>query len=280
MSTAKYVCLRFFIVPVEEHLFAKPVEDQQKLRWFSDAFLVNKDHQLGEKHFAVRISESRDGIVFGKLSKRKFHATHPKTDDDIKDVIAEDWPYLEFACDCSAGRQLLVIEDNSAVIYGNGTVRQVIEKLAGGAMFQHGYAVHFEPIVDKTTFWHLVDGAEGVFSLSFVLNSPNLFGAESSANEALKRISRVFNNTRTKITLENERGRLKVPKEEIETYREYADKGGGEWAVTVRNKGRKRAKRKHSSAQRALKIAVEKQEGQTFVDRLKSVYMNFLDRLK
>lgn len=282
MSTSKYICLRFFIVPLEEHLFTTPVADIQKLSWFKQAFLANRDYQMGSQEYAVRIVEpdEQDGIVFGKLSRKRLYETHPKTADDIKDVVSEDWPYLEFLCDCSVGKQLVVIEYNSTVIYKMSVVKTVLEGLVGGAMFQHGYSVHFEPIIDDESFWGLVDDAEAVYSLNFLLNSPNLFGAGSKANEALGHLRKTFNNTRVKITLENERGRLNVPKEQLETYREYADKGGGEWTITTCPKGKGRKKRKHSSSERALKVAAEKVDSQPLVTRLKTIYEQFLRKLK
>ncbi len=35
----KFVCFRYFIVPLEEHLFTQPATPIQKLDWFADAFL-------------------------------------------------------------------------------------------------------------------------------------------------------------------------------------------------------------------------------------------------
>jgi hypothetical protein len=279
MNTTKYICLRFFIVPMEEHLFTKPAPDAKKLEWFRAAFLANRDYTLGSQEYAIRIAEQEDGLVFGKLSRKRSREAHPKTPDDIKDAMVEDWPYLEFACDCSPGRQLIVIEYNSTVIYMISAMKTVLENLVSGAMFQHGYSVRCEPIIDETTFWNLVENSDGVFALSFVLNSPNLFGAESKANEALGDLRRVFNNTRVKVGFENERGLLKVPRKTVESYREYADKGGGEWTITTRAKGKGR-KRKHSSTQRALKITAEKRGDENLVSRLKTVCETFLDKLK
>lgn len=280
MITAKYICLRFFIVPLEEHLFTKPAPEKEKLQWFKKAFLANRDHEIGAQEFAVRITEEEGNLVFGKLSKKRFHEMHPKTSDDIKDVITEDWPYLEFLCDCTPREQVIIIEYNSAVIHRIAAVKGILENLVGAAMYKHGYMVRFEPIVDDTTFWGILQDAENVYSLTFQLNSPNLFGADIKANEALKDLRGVFNNTRMKITLENEKGDLKVPPNSVDTYREYADKGGGEWAITARSKGKSKKKKKYVSTERAFKVPMEKLDSESLSSRLKAVYEQFLGKLK
>ncbi|MCX6354107.1 MAG: hypothetical protein NTZ78_04275 [Candidatus Aureabacteria bacterium] len=265
---------------MDDHLFTQTVHDDQKLIWFKEEFLENRDHKLASQEYAVRITEKEDNVFWGKLSRKHYHAMHPKTTDDIKDIVTEDWPYLEFLCDCSPGKQLIVIEYNSTVIYKISAMRTILDSLVSRAMFHHGYSVRFEPIIDDTTFWSIVEGSDGIYSLTFLLNSPNLFGAESEADKALEHLRGIFNNTRVKVTFDNESGRLKVPRKDIETYREYADKGGGEWTITTRTKGKKRRKKKHSSTQRALKISAEKMNDQTLATRLKAVYMNFLSKLK
>lgn len=261
-------------------MFTKPAPEKEKLGWFKKAFLANRDHEIGAQEYAVRITDEEGNLVFGKLSKKRFHEMHPKTTDDIKDVLTEDWPYLEFLCDSSPGKQLIVIEYNSVVIYKIAAVKSILENLVGASMYKHGYAVRFEPIVDDSTFWSILNEAENVFALSFLLNSPNMFGAEIKANEALKDLRGVFNNTRVKISLENEKGDLKVPPAAIDTYRDYADKGGGEWAITARPKGRSRKKKRYVSTERAVKVQMEKFESETLAHRLKAAYEQFLNKLK
>lgn len=284
MSTAKYICFRYFIVPMEEHLFLIKGNDKEKLAWFKEAFLLNHECKIRNQEYAIRIippdeKQNRD-LVFGKLSRKRIHAIHAKTVDDIKDVPTEDWPYLEFLCDCSVNKQLIVVEYNSAVIYTISSMKSILEELVSHALFQKGYSVRVEPIIEDTSFWNIIENAERVFSLSFILNSPNLFGAAMKANEALREVQGLYNNTCIKIGIENEKGLLKVPKDRIESYREYADQGGGEWTVITQSKERGKRKRKQSSAQRALKITTEKASNQSFYDRLKSIYDQFLRKLK
>lgn len=270
--------MRYFIVPLEEHLFTKPASERQRLTWFENAFLVNRIHRPFEsKEYAIRITEEDGNFKCGKLSKKTLHHIHEITTDDIEDVMTEDWPYLEFMCDLSPGAQTLVIEYNSSVIYRVATLKFILEAIANGAMFQHGYAVKFDPILDDKTFWKIIDDSPGVFSVTFSLNSPNLFGAESSANEALASIRDMFNNTKTEVTLSNEKGLLKVPKEAVDKYREYVDKGGGEWTLRTRTKSKR--KRKYVSTERALKAGAEKKPNTTILSRLRAVYELFTRHL-
>jgi hypothetical protein len=276
MGAAKYICFRFYVVPTEEdHLLKKAVGDSQKIKWFKEAFLENRDYRRGAQNYAIRVTKHEGDYFYGKLSKKHLREIHPITSDDIKSVIEEDWPYLEFLCDCAADKQVVVIEYNSMVIHRVSAVKNILEYLVGGGMFQHGYSIRFEPIIDETTFWNLVETSGEIYSLSFLLNSPNFLCANEEANNALKGIRKVFNNTRVRIDLENEQGKLKAPREVLETYRDYADKGGGEWTITTKTAKQGARKLKHVSSQRAIKIPAEKKDGQTMIERLKSVYERF-----
>jgi hypothetical protein len=82
-----------------------------------------------------------------------------------------------------------------------------------------------------------------------------MFGAGVKANEALKDLQKIFNNTELDLRIQNPQGKLQAPKEELDKYREYADKGGGKWQITARKKGKK--KRKYKSENSALRYKEE-----------------------
>lgn len=276
MAKQKYLCFRYFIVPIDQHLFTQPVTTQKKISWFKEALLVNQEPTLKDgSEFAVRVLESTDDVVYGKISKKKLYKLHSKTPEDIKDITIDDWPYLGFACDLSSN-QSLVIQYDSAFIYKVNALKNVLEEIVNPKMFPNGYAVSFEPIVDRSTFWSLIDGSEGVFSITFNLKSPNLFGAESSANEALKKLQGLFNNNKLTVKLENDAGKLNTPKKAIGSYQEYADKGGGDWNLTLRKKNRKRT---YKSTERAIKTVISTDD-RPLLEILKKAFEEFVKILK
>lgn len=268
---AQFVCLRFFIVPVEQHLFTKPVAAAIKLGWFRDECLRSREYRTKEgAEYALRITERTDSYVIGKLSRKRILEVHEKGDEDIANREVEDWPYLDFYADMA--QQVVVIRDNSAVVREPGMVARVLTHMANEAMFLHGYATSFEPLVRPESFWQEIERSEGVFAVKFKLKSPNFFGASSEANEALRELRGVFNNTETDIVLKNEQGKLTLPHDVLDTYRDYADKGGGSWSLTIkRGKRKKRIK----SEDRALRITFEIDEGAEVGAILRQVLRQF-----
>ncbi|MBA7526896.1 hypothetical protein ES705_19067 [subsurface metagenome] len=238
---------------------------------------MNRDYDIKiGTEFAIRILQKHDTIHCGKISRKRIFEKHEKTPSDITDVKEENWPYLLFVCDTSSDRQLLIIEYKISFGYKITKLTEILAELSNQRLYNNGYAATFEPIVGKETFWNIIAGSDGVFALTFNLVSPNLFGASSNANDALKKMQELFNNNRAAVSLYNDKGKLKIPKERVESYREYADGGGGNWKITVQTK--KKRKRTYKSAERALKITVETEDGES-IEILKAALLQFLDKI-
>jgi hypothetical protein len=276
----KFLCLRLFIAPIEAHLFTRPATHEDKVNWLRTTFLKSTDYKSprgGE--FALRITESRGQVYFGKLSKKQYYELHEKAPDDISERSVEDWPYVSLAADLTPQRQVFVVEDNSTVFRKPDVLARVLTEMANEAMYVHGYAASFEPLVREESFWQLVEAAQEVFAVTFRLRSPNLFGASSNANSTLKQLQSTFHNTETEVTLRNEKGQLTLPKERLDSYREYADKGGGGWELTLRSKGKARRKRKVKSSDRALRVTIDVSDDAEGRSSLRAALSRFLDLL-
>lgn len=255
MAEQKYICFRFMLVPIEAHLFAKPSGERQRLRWFAESFLVNRDYRTSHgTEYAVRVTRRQRKLFFGKLSKRFVKEFRRKRPDDIEEAQVEDWPYVDFVCDLRSGHQLLVIRYNTALFRNAMALRRVLTELTNEQLFLRGYEASFNPVVDVRSFWDIVSSSEGVYKLKFDLKSPNLFGAEKSASEALRETQARFNSSGVQVELRNPKAKLQVREEEVESYRDYADAGGGTWELTVR-KGKRR--RQYNSANRAIRVRIE-----------------------
>ncbi len=269
-----FVGLRFFLVPVKESLFTKPAENQQKLSWFIESFLQNKDYNIKQNmEFAIRITQSDGAMYFGKISRKRIFDIREKTPLDIEDKKEEDWPYLQFICNTDLSVQLLVIEHKTNFGFSIDILAKVLAELANQSLFKYGYAATFEPIVSEKEFWHIVEEAEGIYSLTFHLTSPNLFGASSKANEGLRDLQKLYNNNRVSISLYNDMANLKIPKDLIDSYREYADEGGGDWKITTK---KARGKRTHKSADKARKITLESESDESSFEILKEAMQQLL----
>ena len=146
MVQQKYVCFRFMLVPVEAHLFAEPAEERQRLRWFAEAFLVNRDYMTKRgTEYAVRVTQRERKLIFGKLSKRAVKEVRRKQPDDIEEDQLEDWPYVDFVCDLRSGHQLLVLRYNTALFRNALVLRRVLTELTNEQLFLRGYEASFNP---------------------------------------------------------------------------------------------------------------------------------------
>jgi hypothetical protein len=264
------------MVPIDAHLFSSPGNYETKLGWFTEAFLTNLDLKSKREHeYAIRTIEKNRNVVFGKISRKQLYHHHEKIPNDITEVNIEDWPYVSFVCDTREKVQVLVVEYDSHIIQKIGIFAETLSELANINMYRYGCSVSFEPLVDDKTFWNLIESSEGVYAVSFSLSSPNIFGAESAANEALAELRETYNNNRVNVTLANDQGKLLVPRDKIDTYRDYADRGGGNWKVVIQ---RNNKKRKYASTERAIKVTIEA-EGKGNVDTLRKALENFLEIL-
>lgn len=245
------------MVPLEGDLFRAAVDraiNPQAV--FEDRVLRNADYTISYGvEYAIRVYGSEGTLRYGKLSKLQMREMHTLTPDDVADVYQEDWPYLDFVADIHPDVQAVVFRMSTAVVRDVQTLERHLEEIARQAgLFEFGYAVSFRPIVDDSEFWSLVHRSQQVFGLSFTLKSPNLFGARMRANEALRATRDQYNNTEVQVRLKNEHGELRLPEEEVESYRDYADRGGGDWELDVRQEGRRR---RVKSSSRAVKISIE-----------------------
>lgn len=277
----QFVCLRLFLTPIESHLFAKPASQAEKLGWLRKSFLKSINHKSPKGgNFALRVKPERDFVFSGKLARRQVFSIHERTPDDVSDREVENWPYVVFRADLSPERQVFVVEENSAVFRSIDVLTRVLTEMATDAVFVHGYAASFEPIVQEQSFWQLVEKeSQGVFAVTFRLRSPNLFGGALKANETLKQLQAAFNNTEADISLRNDKGQLRLPRERVESFREYADKGGGSWELTYAPKGKSKRRRKTKSSTRALRIAIDVEGDQTAQDAVKAALIRFIEHL-
>lgn len=283
MGMQKYVCFTLSIIPIEEHLFVKPASYEQKIKWLKDAFFNNLDLESKDgTEYAIRIIEPKqleiehkDSCIIGKLSKKKHAHLHEKTPEDIEDKYREDWPYVGFIFDMRENIQKFILEHDKSFIRSLNSFRKTIEELINERMFEHGYSTSLELKIKEKAFWNIVDSADGVYSLTFELLSPNIFGASSKASESLKELQKILNNNKTKVTFINDKGKLKIPKDTITTYQEYADAGAGSWKIIIHKNNKKRG---HYSAEKALTISVEA-EDKADVSTLMEALQKFLDTL-
>src|SRR3989337_2025741 len=202
MTESKYIAFRFLIVPIDQHLFAKPMSYHDKIAIFKKNFFKSHDFITPTgSEFAIRITQTENDIAYGKLSRKMLYDLHEKQPHDIKEMTVEDWPFVEFICDTTEKHQLLIMRHNTRIFPKISKIGYVLSEELNKYMYPIGYSVSYEQLVSESTFWDYVKDSEGIYQLSFDLLSPNLFGANQIANESLKSVQELFNNSEIRVSL-------------------------------------------------------------------------------
>lgn len=149
----------------------------------------------------------------------------------------ENWEKIFFVIDQET--QIIAFEQDASIATPEN-IKNVLELLTNKITSNWGYSIKLEFIVDKFTFWSIIESSNGIFQIAFKLNAPNLFGGSKKANEWLKELKERHNMTSVGFDVKNDNAALKYDQEELESYRDYADSGGGEWTLTVLQTNRRK----------------------------------------
>lgn len=232
MREARYACVRFFL---QKSLLADFSPDASAPNvFFMATALNNRLIQIGGSTYAIRIMRKNGNLFYGKLSKLSYVENYDLTPLDVVENQIENWPYVEFLCD-PLGNQVFIVRLKFGVIDDASRAKNVLGKIFSEILKGTGYAVSFEPLIRPAAFWSIIGECERIYSIKLHLLSPNLFGANSKANEMLKELVRDVNNTDTEIKVLNKKGDLKVKEENFGSYITYAEQGGGTWSAKIQD---------------------------------------------
>jgi len=240
-----FIVFRYFLNPFQGSLFGHLAD--QRAKTFLESILTNTEiaTQRG-RVYGIRVAQQEPPTIYGKLARKVTDQIFRKDPTDFTDVEVESWPNIHFVADTD--RQILVLEHRTSFQGNYSYLARSLSEAATAKTIGHGFAVNFALVIENSAFWDSVRSAKSLYSVKFKMRSPNLFGAANKANEALKEIQNIFNNTETEIKLNNEDGKLTIPEDRAETYREYCDEGGGEWTVIKLNASGKKVIVKSSNS--------------------------------
>lgn len=272
MANHKFVCFRYSIVPAPRSLLSYTESAVDKKRIFQDNFLKNNDYVVGAAEYAIRIIDKIGNLYYGKLSKKIIFDKFDITPVDIKESESENWPFCEFICDNYV--QIVVIRHNTSLFQNLNRLKRILNSLANQVYKSSGYIVSFEAILEKTAFWDVVKSADKIYFVQFSLDAPNILGGKAKASEFMHEMKESYNITQANFKLENKDGELDVNEENVDSYREYADKGAGWWRLRI---GRNGVPKTVSSIENAKKVSVE--ETESVPEMLNNAYEKFKDNL-
>jgi hypothetical protein len=236
----KFFAIRFFAVQSSYTLFQE--ENLVPSDYFFLPFQKQPEIKYYGKTYTTRIlnleSEKKQRYLIGYILKSKdIHLIHLEQ-ELFNESEVQNWEKLFFIIDRE--KQLFVCEQNSTVATPIN-VKNVLLNLTRSYAQDNGYEIKLDFLVDKFAFWEIIHEARGIYQIAFNLNAPNLFGGSKKANEWLSSLKNVYNMTEVGVDFRNNDAELKYDEEELESYRDYADSGGGSWSLGIlQTNGRKK----------------------------------------
>ncbi len=235
----RFFAIRYFVVKSSLTLF--PLEDGREPKdLFTFPIITSKETEYYNRTYTSRLLNSNldDRFLIGYILK-SIDVHLIKLDEKLfNEEDIENWEKLFFIIDTV--KQVMVIEHQTQVATEDN-VKNVLYQLTDHIASANGYEVKLDFLVDKFAFWDLIKGCTGIYQIAFELNAPNLFGGSKKANEWLADLKQKHNMTKVAVDFRNENAELSYQAEELESYRDYADSGGGNWTLGIIKDGRKKS---------------------------------------
>ncbi|WP_047984585.1 hypothetical protein [Ornithinibacillus californiensis] len=236
-----FFAFRYFVVPHEDQITMQQLRIENKNKLVIDFFKKIKEQKYtfsanNRKYIIYYSRKINKNIHLYKLARETLRTLHQDGDTDVQTSEELDYPYIYFIVDYQ--KQIILFQKKTTVFKKVSTVKNRIEELINEKINSFDYGIFLEEITDENAFWKYINQSSEIYELKLKLNSPNLFGGYIDAEMLLKKLNALFNNTSTDIKFKNEKGRLKVVKNNIEGFIKYITGGGGEWELNSVYKGK------------------------------------------
>lgn len=186
----------------------------------------------------------------GKTAKLRKISKGEKVPGDIVEHQEDDWVPLLTIFDLY-DQYIFVRKD-----WRFGTPEQIARAIQRGlrepVLKDYNYKVFVEGKVKRDAFWDVVNKFTKIYKVELKLISPNILETNKKAREALKSLKELFEQDEIDLTLSNDSGNLKVPKEPLTDYIDYVSGGEGSWSIVT--EGKRGGKKRHSSVENTLTV--------------------------
>ncbi|WP_237062472.1 hypothetical protein [Microbulbifer zhoushanensis] len=188
--------------------------------------------------------------IVGKVAKLRTAHVGEKIPGDIVEHEADDWIPLVAVFDLQ--EQFIFVQKD----WKFGTESQIGNAIQAGLrepiLAKYNHRVFVEPKTKTAEFWSVVKSHSKIYRLEIRLISPNILRTNEKAREALEELKKLYGQDEMTLALENESGKLEVPKEPIADYIDYAAEGEGKWTLVT--EGTRGGKKKHTSETAAISV--------------------------
>lgn len=279
-----FIAYRYFLEPTSQISFFDDTNEMREMaiESFFSGLSENKKRnwEIGEiKYLLYYTRNISNNIFLCKFSRETNTTIHHELEDDIKESVEKDYPFVYLIVD--RRRQIVLMELNTAVFASAEYGKDKLSRCFNEGFKLTGFTVMFEAISDITTFWNYVESATAIYEVSLTLNSPNLFGAFLKVNELLKAIRQDYQNTKTGIILSNEKGELSNINEEngkLADAIQYIAGGGGSWEVQVASSHKK--KTRYKSANQGKKVILSRIHSSENIEEINNDIKSALDSVE
>jgi hypothetical protein len=231
----KFNSYRYFIVPFEEQVSLEQMLINDKREILINLMNILEgtkkiDRLYRNKRYILYLTNKlSDGLYVCKFAKEKNITIYEEGNHDIEDQPESSFPYIFLIVDLH--RQIILIQEKSSVFPRISTSKNAVEGWFSSFTEDFDYVLSLDEISYEQDFWNYVQQNEGIYELELTMKSPNLFGGLYEAEELLKQINNEYNNTETTIKVKNDKGKLRIIRDRIQSFIKYISGGGGKWSL-------------------------------------------------
>jgi hypothetical protein len=269
-----FFAIRYFSVKSSMTLFPLP-DGFEPQDLFVYPLISKKETVYYTKTHTARILNDNpdDPIIAGYFLKSTDTHLIQLDKDLFNEEDIQNWEKLFFILDRK--KQIIAFEHNPKVANPDN-VKNILYQLTNNFANEYGYDIKLEFLVDKFAFWEIIENSNGLYQIAFDLNAPNLFGGTKKANEWLRLLKEKHNMSEVKVDFRNDSADLRYDPEELESYRDYADSGGGNWTLGVIQDNKKK-KYKSVNHLRRKEVDIKTENPKSIKENLQYLFNTFSD---
>lgn len=242
---------RFLLAAVDskqDDLFQGQKKSREEL--IKEIFSEGKTYtfEKGKSGYGFVIKRVINKKAFGQIAKQKEAKIVSSPSEGLEERQEETWPcsYVVINLDDEKKNgetdqfgQVIAVQVNTPVISNNASCLRALSDHINTIIINDAYHISINPIqTGEFTFWSVIDKYQGqVTKATLSYTSPNLFNLENKLEDDLRKANQEFNTTNTQLTLESQGGNLNLSKDNelLSQSAEYIDKGGGVYALKLKN---------------------------------------------
>ena len=231
----QYWMLQVFLSPREKPPIIDAVAPSRITRqqYLLKTFGEEVSFQYRKRRYVYRFYENTSGVIAAVIGRAHTTTITPKEDFQSQEIT--DWETANVFIDTSgdATGQRVAMQKTSHI----ATPLEVFRGLTDFINRRDpdtDWTISVNPVSKSNEFWSAVDQYQGkITELDLVYIPPNIWGAQSETEKALKSLQAKTNTDEVDVKLKNADGKLELKNETIEQSVDYVTKGGGKAVLKV-----------------------------------------------